>query len=168
MVYKRYLHKIVIVYKIYLNVWGGKKKERSGKRGFLWNSVRIKDKAFKTKHTIQPHVVCMSIFWFIVIYVHCIYRTFFKLQKKNLRRKRLFHINQTTGPIHTSVFQPLKQRVTFFHFLSMLFLDCCVCVQNNKLHDAVLVRGNAEPPSQSEENMFSTCCGFFFAVHFME
>lgn len=61
-----------------------------------------------------------------------------------------------------------KYRVTFFHFLSMLFLDLCVCVQNNKLHDAVLVRGNAEPPSQSEEIMFSTRCGFCFAIHDVE
>lgn len=32
-----------------------------------------------------------------------------------------------------------------FHFLSLLFLDICVCVQNNKLHDAALLRGNTGP-----------------------
>lgn len=120
----------------------------------MWKYVFLRHLKHTKCHYIN--VIHMFIFWYGDIHVHCIYRKFLKL----LTRKRLFHINQTRV-MHTSVFQPLKLRVTLFHFLSMLFLDCCICVQNNKLHDAVLVRGNAEPPSQLEEMMFSTCCGFF-------
>lgn len=125
-----------------------------------------------SKHTERHHTYVIYTFVYLLVYgctVQCIYT---KAQNfSSLTQQRLVHLYHTTRPIHTSVFQLLKYRVTFFHFLSMLFLDLCVCVQNNKLHDAVLVRGNAEPPGQSEEIMFSTRCGFFFffcAIHYVE
>lgn len=120
---------------------------------------------------LNANVYVIYTFLYLLVYgctVQCIYA---KTQNfSSLTQHHLVHINHITRPIHTSVFQLLKYRVTFFHFLAMLFLDLCVCVQNNKLHDAVLVRGNAEPPGQSEEMMFSTRRGFFVfcAIHYVE
>lgn len=59
------------------------------------------------------------------------------------------HIRQTLNSIYESFTLWLYVNHPFtqwdpFHFLSLLFLDLCISVQNNKLHGVVLVRGNTE------------------------
>lgn len=63
--------------------------------------------------------------------------------------------------LHWNQFYELYIRVNhpviwwrLFHFLSQLFLDLCVCVQNNKLCDAVLVRGNAGRLANEKKYVF--------------
>lgn len=52
------------------------------------------------------------------------------------------------------VYHPFTQW-RLFHFLSLLFLGNCICVQNNQLHGAVLVRGNAWPAATQKKSQFS-------------
>lgn len=55
--------------------------------------------------------------------------------------KHMYHTVKAVPESHS-----LCKIVTLFHFLSLLFLELCICVQNNILHVTVLVRGNTVCP----------------------
>lgn len=80
--------------------------------------------------------------WNILKWTKCILNNFTTQWKSHFK---VYHS-------HTHPFTQWR----LFHFLSLLFVDLCACVQNNQLHDVVLLRGNAAT-GQWEEVMFFTC-----------